>query len=184
MRSHDELGVRELLLQKRTHFATMTSGYRAVGDEPIGNYKHGPSKTPLLPSETPLFAPGTKFSYWDSAMNQFGHVLTRIADESIGELFQRRIADPIGMASNNRMFVVPAWNLVVVRLAQEWRPTETIHDAVWSEFLQMLGQAVMTGVAKDTTRVQPRLTAVSLEKTRFLIEAIQQLLGDERLPRK
>ncbi|MGD9494847.1 MAG: serine hydrolase domain-containing protein [Armatimonadota bacterium] len=80
------------------HFATMTSGYRAVGDEPRGNYLHGPSPTPLLPGPEPLFAlPGSRFAYWDSAMNQLGHVLTRIAGESMCDLFRRRIADPIGM---------------------------------------------------------------------------------------
>lgn len=79
------------------HFATMTSGYRAVGDEPRGGYLHGPSTTPLVPSPRPLFAPGTHYAYWDSAMNQFAHVLTRIAGEPLDELFKRRIADPIGM---------------------------------------------------------------------------------------
>jgi CubicO group peptidase (beta-lactamase class C family) len=80
------------------HFTTMTSGYYAVGDEPRGSYAHGPSTTPFRPGETPLFAPGTKYAYWDSAMNQFANVLTRIAGEPIEELFRRRIAGPIGMA--------------------------------------------------------------------------------------
>jgi CubicO group peptidase (beta-lactamase class C family) len=80
------------------HFTTMTSGYYAVGDEPRGNYKHGPSLTPFKPGSTPLFTPpGSKYAYWDSAMNQFANVLTRIAGESIEILFERRIADPIQM---------------------------------------------------------------------------------------
>ncbi len=80
------------------HFTTMTSGYRAKGDEPRGGYAHGPSKTPFTPSSTALFTPpGSKYAYWDSAMNQFANVLTRIAGEPIEELFARRIADPIGM---------------------------------------------------------------------------------------
>lgn len=78
------------------HFATMTSGYRAVGDEPRGGYTHGPSLTPFKPGK-PLFGPGRKYAYWDSAMNQFGNVLTRIAGEKIEDLFKRRIADAIGM---------------------------------------------------------------------------------------
>jgi len=82
------------------HFTTMTSGYYAVGDEPRGGYKHGPSSTPFKPSDKPLFAPpGSKYAYWDSAMNQFGNVLSCIADESIEVLFKRKIADPIGMDS-------------------------------------------------------------------------------------
>lgn len=80
------------------HFTTMTSGYRALGDEPRSDgYSHGPSSTPFLPNPKPLFAPGTKYAYWDSAMNQFAQLLTRIADEKIEDFFQRRIADPIGM---------------------------------------------------------------------------------------
>jgi CubicO group peptidase (beta-lactamase class C family) len=80
------------------HFATMTSGYRAAGDEPQGNYKHGPSVTPFTPNPEPLFTPpGSKFAYWDSAMNQFANVLTRIAGEPLEDLIQHRIASPIGM---------------------------------------------------------------------------------------
>ncbi len=80
------------------HFTTMTSGYYAVGDEPRGSYAHGPSRTPFTPGDTPLFTPpGSKYAYWDSAMNQFANVLTRIAGEPIEELLKRRIADPIGM---------------------------------------------------------------------------------------
>ncbi len=78
------------------HFTTMTSGYRAQGDEPRGPYTHGPSRTPFLPGP-PLFAPGSKYAYWDSSMNQFANVLTQIAGEPIEELFRRRIAGPIGM---------------------------------------------------------------------------------------
>jgi len=84
------------------HFTTMTSGYRAMNDEPRGTYKHGPSKTPFDPNPEPLFTPpGSKFAYWDSAMNQFGNVLTHIAGEPLEELFRRRIADPIGMNRTN-----------------------------------------------------------------------------------
>ncbi|HUE74328.1 MAG TPA: serine hydrolase [Pirellulaceae bacterium] len=80
------------------HLATMTSGYRAIGDEPQGSYTHGPSRTPFEPSKEPLFAPpGSQYAYWDSAMNLFGLVLTRIAQEPLEDVFKRRIADPIGM---------------------------------------------------------------------------------------
>jgi CubicO group peptidase (beta-lactamase class C family) len=80
------------------HFATMTSGYRAVGDEPQGSYMHGPSRTPFVPGP-PLFTPpGSKYAYWDSAMNQFANVLTRIAGEPLKQVFARRIASEIGMS--------------------------------------------------------------------------------------
>jgi CubicO group peptidase (beta-lactamase class C family) len=79
------------------HFATMTSGYRAVGDETSGSYTHGPSATPFEPAAERLFPPGAAYAYWDSAMNQFGHALTRIAGEPLHEFFKRRIAEPIEM---------------------------------------------------------------------------------------
>lgn len=80
------------------HFTTMTSGYYAIGDKSSGSYKHGPSRTPFKPAPKPLFKPpGSRYAYWDSAMNQFTNVLTRIANESIEELFKKRIANPIGM---------------------------------------------------------------------------------------
>ena len=82
------------------HFTTMTSGYRAENDEPRDSYRHGPSRTPFDPCAAPLFAPGTQYAYWDSAMNQFGNVLTRMAGESMKEVFKREIADPIGMDPN------------------------------------------------------------------------------------
>ncbi|HHW11299.1 MAG TPA: serine hydrolase [Firmicutes bacterium] len=78
------------------HLASMTSGYRAEGDEPIGTYRHGPSRTPFIPA-TPLFTPpGSRFAYWDSALNELGLILTRIAGEPLRDLIQRRIGAAIG----------------------------------------------------------------------------------------
>lgn len=80
------------------HFTTMTSGYRAEGDETTGGYTHGPSATPFVPSPVPLFSPpGSKYAYWDSAMNQFAHVLTRIAGKPLKDYLNEKIARPIGM---------------------------------------------------------------------------------------
>ena len=70
------------------HFATMTSGYDAVGGDQSG--------TPYQP-DTPLFEPGSMYKYHDCAMNQFANVLTRIGVEPVEDLFRRKIADPIGM---------------------------------------------------------------------------------------
>jgi len=69
------------------HFATMTSGYDGGGDQ---------SRNPFAPTR-PLSPPGVEFRYRDSAMNQFAHLLTRIAGEPIEDLFRRCIADPIGI---------------------------------------------------------------------------------------
>jgi CubicO group peptidase (beta-lactamase class C family) len=79
------------------HFTTMTSGYRAVGDaEATGSYLHGPSRRPFEPAE-PLFPPGEKYAYWDSAMNTFGLCLTAAANEPLDVLLKRRVMDPVGM---------------------------------------------------------------------------------------
>jgi CubicO group peptidase (beta-lactamase class C family) len=79
------------------HFTTMTSGYRAVGDaEATGGYLHGPSDRPFEPA-APLFRPGEKFAYWDSAMNTFGLCLTAAAGEPLDALLKRRVMDPIGV---------------------------------------------------------------------------------------
>jgi CubicO group peptidase (beta-lactamase class C family) len=69
------------------HFATMTSGYDGGGDQ---------SRNPFAPAR-PLSPRGAEFRYWDSAMNQFAHLLTRIAGEPIEDLFRRCIADPLGI---------------------------------------------------------------------------------------
>lgn len=82
------------------HFTTMTSGYRAKGDDPPKTtYAHGPSATPFVPAE-PLFAAGTKYAYWDSAMNVFGLALTKIAGEPLETLLRRRVMDPIGVPAD------------------------------------------------------------------------------------
>jgi CubicO group peptidase (beta-lactamase class C family) len=81
------------------HFASMTSGYRAQGDEL--STSHGQSKTPLLPG-APLFStPGSHYAYWDSAMNQLGHMVTRLAGQSMRTLFQRRIGEAIGLREDD-----------------------------------------------------------------------------------
>ena len=77
------------------HFATMTSGYKAEGDDPA--LGHGQTNTPFLPDNEPLFKPGKEFRYWDSAMNMFAKALTKVAGESIKSFFQRKVANRIGM---------------------------------------------------------------------------------------
>src|SRR5687768_4229803 len=77
----------------------MTSGYDSVG----GGYEKDEQgridgdRDPSAPADMPLFEPGARFRYWDDAMTQFGHVLTRAAGKPLDELFKERIADRIGM---------------------------------------------------------------------------------------
>ncbi len=80
------------------HLAAMSSGYDAAGGAAWGNHLDG-SNTPWLPAD-PLFKPGTAYLYWDDAANLMAHALTEAAEESMYDLFKRRIADPIGIAQN------------------------------------------------------------------------------------
>ena len=92
------------------HFASMTSGYRALGDwpQPGTGYAHGPSRTPWVPDPDPLFAPpGSRYSYWDSAQNTYGLALTLAAGEPLEDLFMRRVGRPIGV--DPRRF---DWNVI------------------------------------------------------------------------
>ena len=75
------------------HFATMTSGYNGVRHKEESSCQ---SYTPFEPAP-PQFSPGSRFKYCDDAMNQFGNVLTRIANRTMEDLFRDRIANPIGM---------------------------------------------------------------------------------------
>lgn len=81
------------------HLATMRSGYQAVGEGPSDELvnRNGGSATPFIPAPKPQFAPGTHFSYWDSAVNLLGLAMTRAAGESMRSVFQRRVAGPIGI---------------------------------------------------------------------------------------
>lgn len=129
------------------HFTTMTSGYRAMNDEPRGTYKHGPSKTPFDPNPEPLFTPpGSKFAYWDSAMNQFANVLTHIAGEPLEELFRRRIAEPIGMNPTN-------WN---------WGDLGTVDGLTING-----GSGNNSGVMKISAREAARLGLLFLNRGRW-----------------
>jgi len=77
------------------NFATMTSGYKAKGDNPA--LGHGQTDTPFSPDPEPLFSPGREFRYWDSAMNMFARALSKVAGEPIENFFRRKVAVPIGM---------------------------------------------------------------------------------------
>ena len=77
------------------HFANMTSGYNGKG-EGYGDDPDDGSETPFILA-APAFPPGTKYSYCDDAMCMFGLVLTKIANDSLYNIFRQRIADPIGM---------------------------------------------------------------------------------------
>lgn len=69
------------------HLVTFTSGYRPLAASA--------EVAPFEPGE-PLFAPGEEFHYgWESYL--LALLLTRVAGESLRDLFRRRIAEPIGL---------------------------------------------------------------------------------------
>ena len=73
----------------------MTSGYKAVGDTATSGYIYGSGRTPFNPNTTSLFDPGKNYTYWDSAMNQFANVITRIANQPLDELFKIESQTPL-----------------------------------------------------------------------------------------
>lgn len=80
------------------HFATMTSGYNAVGRSRWADENADWSLTPYSP-ETPHFAPGTHYEYWDEAQMMFGKVLTNILGKTMKDYLTEKITDPIGMGT-------------------------------------------------------------------------------------
>lgn len=69
------------------HLVTLTSGYRP---------REASAEVPPLEPDAPLFAPGAAFHYsWDPYL--LALVLTIVAGESLGDLFARRVAEPIGL---------------------------------------------------------------------------------------
>lgn len=66
------------------HLATMTSGY------------HASYSAPWVPL-SPYAAPGAEYNYANPPMDLMSSAMTQIAGESIADLFQRRIGDPIGI---------------------------------------------------------------------------------------
>ena len=82
------------------HFASMTSGYNAIGGRygvilEDGTYNDG-SETPHFLS-APLFSPGSLFHYNDDAMRMFGLVLEKLSGRSLSQIFQEKVADRIGL---------------------------------------------------------------------------------------
>jgi hypothetical protein len=47
-----------------------------------------------------LFSPGEQYAYWDSAANELGWLVTKIANRSMEALFQDRIGSKIGLSAN------------------------------------------------------------------------------------
>jgi CubicO group peptidase (beta-lactamase class C family) len=80
------------------HFATMTSGYSAIGISRWNDPSEDWSDTPYRP-DVPFFAPGKEYAYWDEAQMMFARVLTRAAKQDLLDLMNDRIAEPLQMRS-------------------------------------------------------------------------------------
>lgn len=79
------------------HFATMTSGYSAVGDSRWPDTQYADWSWTIYDPDEPLFAPGRAYAYWDEAQIMFGRVLTQVIQRPMYDLLRERITDPIGM---------------------------------------------------------------------------------------
>ena len=79
------------------HFASMTSGYSAVGKSRWDTEGYADWSWTVYEPEAPYFAPGTAFAYWDEAQMMFGRVLTQILKRPMREFLQERVTDAIGM---------------------------------------------------------------------------------------
>ena len=73
------------------HFATMTSGYSAIGRSRWDPQSSADWSWTVYEPEQPYFAPGTAFAYWDEAQMMFGRVLTRILKNSMRDFLKERI---------------------------------------------------------------------------------------------
>ncbi|QLE00030.1 serine hydrolase [Galbibacter sp. BG1] len=76
------------------HFASMTSGYSAVGDSRWNEPSKDWSPTPYKIG-SPLFEPGSAFAYWDEAQMMFGRLLTIKAHKPLKEIFDDKIGNQI-----------------------------------------------------------------------------------------
>lgn len=76
------------------HFATMTSGYSAIGLSRWEEENADWSWTPYNP-EPPHFPPGSHFEYWDEAQMMFGKGLTEVLGKSMQEYLDEKIMQKI-----------------------------------------------------------------------------------------
>ncbi|MBN1999253.1 serine hydrolase [candidate division KSB1 bacterium] len=79
------------------HFATMTSGYSAVGDSRWESVNYADWSWTVYEPDDPYFAPGTAFAYWDEAQMMFGRVLTQVLKRPMHDYLKEKITDTIGM---------------------------------------------------------------------------------------
>lgn len=87
---------------KLSHLATMTSGYNSIMGDGWKFYrtdrpKHHEHVLSYTTPGPPMFLAGTSFKYHDPAVHLLGYVLTKAADESLEQIFRKRVADQIGM---------------------------------------------------------------------------------------
>ncbi|NAS12208.1 serine hydrolase domain-containing protein [Poritiphilus flavus] len=78
------------------HFASMTSGYSAVGNSRWNEPSEDWSWTPYQ-LEEPLFKPGEEYAYWDEAQMMFGRLLTMHSGRTLKSIFDEYIGKAIGI---------------------------------------------------------------------------------------
>ena len=78
------------------HFSSMSSGYSGKGSTRWDEVSEDWSLTPYE-IDTPLFAPGNAYAYWDEAQMMFGRLLTMHTGRTLKSIFDENIGKHIGM---------------------------------------------------------------------------------------
>lgn len=79
------------------HFTSMTSGYSAVGDTRWPDNDYADWSWTVYEPDTPYFAPGTAYAYWDEAQMMFGRALTQVLQQPMEQYLKEKVTDAIGM---------------------------------------------------------------------------------------
>jgi CubicO group peptidase (beta-lactamase class C family) len=82
------------------HLASMSSGYKGELVDVTTQQPWGDPMRYLNPAE-PMYEAGTRVQYQDHQVFVLGAILTRLAGEPLQAVFQRRIAEPIGLTRWN-----------------------------------------------------------------------------------
>ena len=79
------------------HFASMTSGYSAKGGSRWPDQTYADWSWTVYDPDTPYFAPGTAYAYWDEAQMTFGRALTQVLQQPMEAYLKEKVTNQIGM---------------------------------------------------------------------------------------
>ncbi len=137
------------------HLLTHTAGLPAW--KPLYKQAQGREAIVKLVSSTPpIRQPGTGYTYSDLGYILMGAILEQVYEQSLAELFQRKVAEPLGM--QNTSFTPPKeWQERIAPTAHsEAQPNKTLCGVVHDENAQAMegiaGHAGLFGTLEDLLR--------------------------------